>query len=193
MKSKQDLTVYQNLSFINDEQIEKWQNALEDIGKKAFAKLKPPERMSVSEWADHNRVLPVGSTSKPGLWSTEFVPYMRDIMDAFADESVEEIDFIKASQTSGTESALNMLGYTIDQRPHRLLYVMPDEETYKEFSEERLQVMLNSCGCFKGKFDENASRDGFLKFRGGFCKLTTGKFAIETGEFVHTIHHHGRS
>lgn len=173
MKSKQDLTVYQNLSFINDEQIEKWQNALEDIGKKAFAKLKPPERMSVSEWADHNRVLPAGSTSKPGLWSTEFVPYMRDIMDAFADESIEEIDFIKASQTSGTESALNMLGYTIDQRPHRLLYVMPDEETYKEFSEERLQVMLNSCSCFKGKFDENASRDGFLKFRGGFCKLTT--------------------
>lgn len=129
--------------------------------------------MTVSEWADRNRVLPVGSTSRPGLWSTDFVPYMRAIMDSFADESIEEIAFIKASQTSGTESALNMLGYTIDQKPHRLLYVMPDEDTYREFSEERLQVMLTSCDCFKGKFDENASRDGFLKFRGGFCKLTT--------------------
>lgn len=39
MKSKQDLTVYQNLSFINDEQIEKWQNALEDIGKKSFCQV----------------------------------------------------------------------------------------------------------------------------------------------------------
>ena len=173
MRSKTHSKGLQSLSWISELQIKKWQSALKEISKRAFEQFRPPERMTVSEWADRNRVLPVGSTSRPGLWSTDFVPYMRAIMDAFADESIEEIAFIKASQTSGTESALNMLGYTIDQKPHRLLYVMPDEDTYREFSEERLQVMLTSCDCFKGKFDENASRDGFLKFRGGFCKLTT--------------------
>ena len=102
MRSKTHSKGLQSLSWISELQIKKWQSALKEISKRAFEQFRPPERMTVSEWADRNRVLPVGSTSRPGLWSTDFVPYMRAIMDSFADESIEEIAFIKASQTSGT-------------------------------------------------------------------------------------------
>jgi phage terminase large subunit GpA-like protein len=38
--------------------------------------IKPPERMTVAQWADKNRVLDLIS-SKPGPWRTDFTPYIR--------------------------------------------------------------------------------------------------------------------
>lgn len=154
-------------------QIEKWEKTLAEVQRKAFLKFKPPKKLTVSEWADKFRIIPAGESSRPGHWQTDFVPYMRKIMDSYEDEDIDEIVFLKATQIGGTEAGINMVGYTIDQHPRRLLYVMPDEDTFREFSDERLQSMLRNCPCFKGKYNENNSRDGFLKFNGGFCKLTT--------------------
>ena len=56
---------------------------------------RPPEDLTVSECADKYRVLGRGS-SKPGQWETSFVPFLQDIMDAFAMDAVEEIWFVLA-------------------------------------------------------------------------------------------------
>lgn len=40
----------------------------------------PKPRLSVSEWADKNRVLTTESSAEPGPWRTERAEYQREIM-----------------------------------------------------------------------------------------------------------------
>lgn len=128
----------------------------------------PPEKMTVSEWADKNRVLSSEETSRPGNWDTNMVPYMRFVMDCFNDDQIQEISFIKCTQIAGTEGLLNVVGYCIDQEPGRIVYVLPDDGLCRDFSDMRMQKVLKNCPVLAEKFDANGSKDTLLKFKGGF-------------------------
>jgi len=149
----------------------KWQADLDERLKRALTTFAPPTKLKVSEWAEKYRIMNREETSKPGPWKNSTVPYLEKIMDAFNDDYIEFIAFIKAAQTGGTEAALNMTGYTIDQDPSRMMYVLPDEDTAKNFSTERLQKFLRCCSCLDHKFFDGDSKDTMLKFRGGFLIL----------------------
>ncbi|MDP1555862.1 MAG: hypothetical protein Q8L84_10415, partial [Hyphomonas sp.] len=42
----------------------------------------PPPELTVSEWADQNRMISADSGAKfPGRWSTDRTPYLREPMD----------------------------------------------------------------------------------------------------------------
>lgn len=135
---------------------------------KALQVFLPPEKLTVSEWADKHRVLSSEETSRPGLWDTNTVPYMRFIMDCFNDDQIQEVSLLKCTQIAGTEGLLNIAGYIIDQDPSRIIYVLPDDDLCKEFSDMRMQKMLKNCPSLAEKFDANNSKDTLLKFRGGF-------------------------
>lgn len=144
------------------------QQTLDKIIAMAMQTFKPPEKLTVSQWADKNRILSADETDKPGPWETANVPYLRKIMDCFTDEHVREIVFLKCTQIGGTEALLNMVGYVVDQNPNRVIYVLPDDTFCKDFSELRLQKMLDSSPTLKNKFNEYESKDTLLKFNGGF-------------------------
>ncbi|MCC5467634.1 phage terminase large subunit family protein [Pelosinus baikalensis] len=161
---------------------------LDEAIKRALQIFKPPEKISVSEWADKYRLLSSEETSKPGAWKTASVPYMKFIMDCFADERIKEICWLKCTQIGGTEGLLNMVGYVIDQDPGRIMYVLPDEELCKDFSELRLQKMLKSCPTLAEKFYMNDSKDTLLKFKSGFIVFGSarvpGKLATWSTRYV---------
>ncbi len=136
--------------------------------KKALQAFKPPEQLTVSGWADRYRVLSSEETSIPGTWDTSRVPYMKFIMDCFCDDSIEQIAWLKCTQIGGTEGLLNMVGFVIDQDPGRIIYVLPDDELCKDFSDLRLQKMLTHCPTLAERFYANESKDTLLKYRGGF-------------------------
>ena len=92
--------------------------------KSAF---KPPERITVSEWADKYRVLLPQTSAEPGPWRTSRTPYLRDIQDAFSNPEIEEIVFCKPTQVGGTELIYNCLGYAISQDPGPALLIMPTD------------------------------------------------------------------
>lgn len=144
------------------------QQTLDKIIAMAMQIFKPPEKLTVSQWADKNRILSADETDKPGPWETANVPYLKKIMDVFNDEYVREIVFLKCTQIGGTEALLNMVGYVVDQNPNRIIYVLPDDTFCKDFSELRLQKMLDSSPILKNKFNEYESKDTLLKFNGGF-------------------------
>lgn len=141
---------------------------LERIICMALQTFKPPEKLTVSQWADKFRVLSADETDKPGPWETANVPYLRKLMDVFNDDHVSEIVFLKCTQIGGTEALLNMVGYVVDQNPNRIIYVLPDDTFCKDFSELRLQKMLDSSPALKEKFNAYESKDTLLKFNGGF-------------------------
>ena len=53
----------------------------------ALEVLRPRERLTVSQWAEKNRVLPDGNAI-PGPWRNNVTPYLVEIMDTFGDDVV---------------------------------------------------------------------------------------------------------
>lgn len=137
----------------------------------ALKSFRPPKRLSVSEWADNYRVLTKDESSFAGTWKTQRVPYLKAIMDAFTKETIESITLLKATQIGATEAGINMVGYTIDRDPSRILYILPDADLAKDFSNDRLQKALLHCPTVAEKFDVNNSKNQVLRFEGGFVKL----------------------
>ena len=122
----------------------KWERNLKEIIKRARKAFLPPPPETVSEWADHNRILSREESPSAGLWNTDNTPYLRAIMDAFTDKTSQVITFLKPSQVGATEAGINICAFTIDRSPCRLLYVMPDEDLAKDFSVDRLQKALKN-------------------------------------------------
>lgn len=133
---------------------------------------KPPEQITVSEWADKNRVLPAKSSARPGPWKTERVPYLREIMDTFNDPWVWEIDLCFGAQGGKTETLLNCLGYAIDQDPGSALFVQPTESDVEDFSKERIKPTILECTALREKFDRAESSIQEFHFWGMFLSLS---------------------
>ena len=74
--------------------------------------LKPDSIISVSDWADANRVLSQTASSEPGRFRTSRTPYLREIMDALSPSSpYEKVVFMKGAQIGGTEAGNNWIGW----------------------------------------------------------------------------------
>ena len=101
----------------------------------------PPEDISVSEWSERYRMLPVKLSPEPGRWSNEKAPYTVEIMNAFQDPYVERITVMASVQSSKSESVYNMFAYAIDQDPAPALVVMPTDKSVKRVN-QRLQLMI---------------------------------------------------
>ena len=104
----------------------------------------PPQPMTVSECADKYRILS-NKSARPGKWETNFVAFNRQIMDCFAYDCIEEIWYVKPTQTGGTDGILNMILYAAIQDPSPAMIVEPNEGLADEISQERIDDMIRSC------------------------------------------------
>ncbi len=67
-----------------------------------FAGLRPDTRLTVSEWADNYRILPMKSAKEAGKWRTARTPYLKEVMDCLSPSSqVEKVVFMKGAQVGG--------------------------------------------------------------------------------------------
>lgn len=119
---------------------------------KAF---KPPERYTVSEWADNFRVL-TSVSAEPGRWRTNRTPYLKEPMDRFTDPLIEKIVLCFGAQLGKTETELNMIGYALDQTSSPTMMVYPTDTIAKFASDKRVQPMIKSVKSINDKFYENS-------------------------------------
>ena len=129
----------------------------------AIQVLRPAERLTVSEWAAKYRILPDGNAI-PGPWSNSVTPYLVEIMDAFSDDMVEEIVFVKPTQVGGTSAMENMLGSLIAQDPAPAMVVYPSDDLAERTTESKLEPMVRSCKVLADKWRKNDSKKLALKF-----------------------------
>lgn len=139
----------------------------------AWAKgLLPPPPITVSEWADANRVLP-STTAEPGPWRTDRVPYMREIMDCLSVLSpIRRVSVMKGAQLAFTEAGLNWMGYVMDNSPGLMLLVMPTMDTVKRNTRTRIDPMIESTPCLsdklrKHRLNEAGNTSTAKRFTGG--------------------------
>jgi phage terminase large subunit GpA-like protein len=143
----------------------------------AVKNFRPPESLTVAEWADRNRRLSPENSAEAGPWRTSRTPYLREPMEAFTDPKVRKIVMVAASQVGKSELELNIIGYIIDQDPGSVLYVHPTLEDARKFSRLRVAPMIRDSKVLKSKVSEIKAKDSGntilqKSFPGGMLTMT---------------------
>lgn len=126
---------------------------------KAIAGFKPPEQLTVSEWADKHRRLSPESSAELGLWRTSRTPYLKEPMDCFNDPKVRHIVIVSSSQVGKSETMNNIIAYIIAQDPGSILFIQPTTIDAKDYSKLRIAPMIRDCKVLKDKVADSKSRD----------------------------------
>jgi phage terminase large subunit GpA-like protein len=121
--------------------------------------LRPPPKLTVSQWADQYRRLSAESAAEPGRWRTERAEYQRGIMDAVNDPTVREIVVMKSAQIGWTEILGNVVGYFIDRDAAPILMIQPTLEMAETWSKDRLAPMIRDTPALLGKIKDVRVRD----------------------------------
>lgn len=145
----------------------------------AWAILRPPPRMSLSEWADQHYVLSAESAAAPGRWRT--LPYQRGIMDALTDPKIERVSLMKSARIGYTKMIDALIGFHMHHDPCPIMVVQPTVEDAKGYSKDEIAPMLRDCPALSGvvsgsahvKNDAEVSSSTILdkKFRGGSLSM----------------------
>ena len=143
---------------------------------RAVRNFKPPEDLTVAEWADKYRRLPA-TAAEAGPWRTSRTPYLKEPMEAFTDPKVTNIVMVAASQVGKSELELNIIGYIIDQDPGSILFVQPTIDDAKKFSRLRIAPMISDSKRLRSKVSEVKAKDSGntmlqKSFPGGMLTIT---------------------
>lgn len=143
---------------------------LEAIRMAAGEAMRIPERMTVSQWADANRVLSPRISQEAGQWDTSRTPYLYGPQDAFSDPETERITLMFCTQVGKTEGLLNCMGYAIDQDPGPALFVLPTEGVVKNVSQGRLKFSFEDCPALAARL--GGEKSDSQKFAYRFDRMT---------------------
>lgn len=106
----------------------------------AVSGLKPPPRLSLSQWADERFRLSAESSAVPGRWKT--LPYQIEPMDCMSDPTVQDVTMMKSARIGYTLMICAAVGYRVDQAPCNVLLVQPRVEDAKAFSKDTIAPMI---------------------------------------------------
>ena len=126
---------------------------------RVLAGMKPPENLTVSEWAEKKRRLSSESSAEIGPYRVSRTPYLREVMDAFTDPKVRRLVLVSSSQVGKSELENNIIGYIIDQDPSSILFIHPTTVDAKEYSKLRIAPEIRDTPCLTRKVASPKSRD----------------------------------
>lgn len=110
--------------------------------------LKPPPRLSLSEWADRHYYLSAESSAEAGRWQT--LPYQRGVMDAITDPAVVRVTWKKSARVGATKIMNATIGYYMEHDPCPIMVVQPTVEDAQGYSKEEIAPMLRDCEVLAG-------------------------------------------
>jgi phage terminase large subunit GpA-like protein len=145
------------------------------LAKVRRASWAPRLPITVSQWADAERVLSSAATPTPGPWRTDREPWQRGIMDSLHEPS-DAIAVMKSGQLGVTECLLNMSGYGIRHDPGPQMLIEPSEALAKRVSKNRLATMLTETPSLRERVAPARSRTAsssllYKAFQGGTLVL----------------------
>jgi len=147
------------------------------LSLRLIAVLRPPPKITISEWAEKERVISSEETSSPGPWFSDRAPYTVGIMDAISDMKVEKVVIVTGAQMGKTNAGImNPIGYYITHDPCPIMVVQPTITMGKTFSGKRLAPMIRDTPCLRGKIAAEKSRSPDNKileknFPGGYIVI----------------------
>jgi len=94
-------------------------------------------------WAESNLKLSERITNKPGSYLTQRTPYVREVLECFADDRVRRLALVWGAQTSKTTAIIVGMAYKLDVNPAPCLWVMPSTHLARSFSETRWMPLID--------------------------------------------------
>ena len=151
-------------------------NSINRTVRRAFSSYKPPEDITVSQWAGKYRVLSRENAAEAGRWRNSRTPYLVEIMDSFTDPRVKKISVASGSQVGKSELLNNIMGYIIHQDPASTLFVQPTVDDAKKYSRLRIAPMIRDSDPLRERVADVKSRDSGntmlqKKFPGGMLTM----------------------
>lgn len=140
--------------------------------------LRPDPALTVSQWADANRMLSNKASAEPGRWRTSRTPYLRDILDSLSVyDPAQRVVFMAGAQIGKTEGANNWLGYVIHHAPAPMLYVVPTVDIAQKVSKQRIAPMIEETPALAERIAPTRARDSgntllMKEFQGGVLMMT---------------------
>lgn len=136
--------------------------------------LRPPPRLSLSDWAERHFYLSAESAAEPGRWKS--LPYQRGILNAITDPSVTQVSVMKSARIGYTKCINAAVGYYMHQDPCPIMVVQPTIEDAQGYSKEEIAPMLRDCPELARLVPEPSTRDSnntilLKKFPGGALQL----------------------
>lgn len=121
---------------------------IKSLTRDFFQAIRPPPKLSLSEWADTFAVLSAVSSAEAGRWKT--LPYQKGIMDAITDPRIEAVWCMKSARVGWTKILNFAVGYHIHQDPCSMMIVQPTLEDAQGYSKEELTPMFDDTPVLKG-------------------------------------------
>lgn len=111
-----------------------------DIPHQVKLRMRHPEKMRVSEWAEKYRIVTDGAHEGP--WRHDYAPHTVKIMDTFGQPWTREVWFCGVEQSGKTNTMLNCIGWAVDCDPGNIFYLMPTEDTAAKITGGKLKPTL---------------------------------------------------
>lgn len=147
--------------------------------------VRPPVRISTTEWAEKFRYLSPKSTALPGKYVADTTPWVKGIHEALDDPKVFKVVAQKSAQVAWTDGVLlNYIGHRIHLEPCPIIVMFDKEGSGKKFNEEKFIPMVEVTPSLAERIPVSSKRDrdnkwGFKGFPGGFLKFVSSNSPSE--------------
>lgn len=113
------------------------------VEKAAALAWKPADLRPPWKWAEENYYVPV--SSMPGKWRSDNSPWVRRVMEDFANNAIRQITVLCSAQSAKTETMLALLNWIIAEDASPTMWVTSSDEEALKFANERLMPSLRLC------------------------------------------------
>ena len=105
---------------------------------------KPSDRRSPWEWCEEHIV--VDKTSPfPGRWRSSTSPWVKELMEVFADNRVTDIAVMCSAQSAKTQTIMNLVCWAISEDAGPMMWVTAAQDEAATFCRTRLWPTLMRC------------------------------------------------
>jgi phage terminase large subunit GpA-like protein len=149
-----------------------------------FALLRLPPRMTVSEFAEAERILSPETTAQSGRWRN--IPYQIEMQDIFKDPKVNTAIFMTSTQCGKSSLILNILAYCIAHESGANTFMLPSESIARDFSKAQITPLIRDMPIVGNKI-RGARKDGnthlFKAWPGGSLRFVGSQRADKLSSF----------
>ena len=152
--------------------------SLDRTRSRALAHLKPPSRLTLSQWMAEHMRLPETVSATPGrvrLW-----PYQRAIADAISDPTIERVTLVKPVRVGLSTLLTATVGSYVHNEPSPILLLLPTEADCRDYVVSDLEPIFEASPALSGLLSADSSEGGrntlmSRRFPGGSLKIVAAK------------------